>query len=343
MAGTQQEVLAGGEAARGGAALRAGKYAIALSVAAGIAASMLALAPAAQAAAAAPNATARIQALLNKPVDGIVDLPSGTFSVQPTLKLQQGERIIGHGTTLRVATGSGNYYAMLTGTDATTDLSGLAITGVTFDQNSSGNPIRTSAPLFNGKPRFVLLIAAGTGIKITNDRFIGSDNVDTIVTGGATQNVTISHNEFATINTPLHDHSTIYTSGTDTVISDNTFTGRALVDSAAIEVHGDHASITGNHVSGYYKAANIVASDTTFQGNHVSGAANPVDLWSVTSAGLRNVTVTGNVLNRNLAHWARVLRSLGGSLPTARSTGQVTRDAHSTQSFHDITIGHNKG
>ena len=49
--------------------------------------------------------------------------------------------------------------------------------------------------------------------------------------------------------------------------------------SAAIEVHGDRVRITGNHVSGYFRGANIVASDATFTGNHVSGAGSPVDLW----------------------------------------------------------------
>jgi hypothetical protein len=329
---------------------RAARYAIASSVTAGVFLSVAAVAaPAAQAvtatsatAASPAAATARIQGLLDSPVNDTVNLPHGTFTISPTLKLRQGERIIGHGTTLRIAPGTGDYAAMLTGASTATDLSGLTITGVTFDQNARGNPIRNTARLFTGTPRFVLLIVSGTGIKISNDKFTGSDNVNTIVTGGGTHNVTISGNVFKTSIAKIHDHSTIYTSGTGTTIRNNTFAGQALVDSAAIEVHGDKVSITGNHVHGYYKAANIVASDTTFTGNHVSAAANPVDLWSMAPTALRNVTITGNVLNRNLPHWATILRNLGGSLPAARFTQQVTRNAHSTLGFHNITIHGNK-
>jgi hypothetical protein len=323
---------------------RAAKYAIASSVAAGLFLSVAAAAaPAAQAATSGHSATARIQALLDSPVNGTVNLPHGTFTISRPLHLNQGERIVGHGTTLRIAPGTGDYAAMLTGTSTATDLSGLTITGVTFDQNTSGNPIRNTAKIFKGMPRFVLLVGNGTGIKISNDKFADSDNLNTIVTGGGTHNVTISGNVFKTSIAKIHDHSTIYTSGTDTIIKNNTFAGRALVDSAAIEVHGDKVSITGNHVHGYYKAANIVASDTTFKGNHVSAAANPVDLWSVAPGGLRNVTVAGNVLNRNLPRWATILRNLGGSLPAARFTQQVTKDAHSTHGFHNIKVHGNKG
>ena len=337
--------MSGSKAHTSTALRRATAYAIATSVTAGIFLSVTATsASAAQAAtSSAATTTARIQALLDSPVNGTVNLPPGTFTIKPGLALHRGERVVGHHTTLRIAPGAGDYAAVLVGATAATDLSGLAITGVTFDQNTAGNPVRDNARLFNGAPRFVVLISSGTGITIRNNKFIGSDNIDTIVTGGGTRNVSISGNAFKTSNTKVHDHSTIYTGGTGTAIKNNTFTGRDLVDSAAIEVHGDQASITGNRVRGYYKAANIVASDTIFTGNHVSAAANPVDLWSVAPKALRNVTITGNVLGRNLPHWAKVLRNLGGSLPSARFTRQVVRDAHSTLSFHNIKVDGNRG
>lgn len=346
MSGTK-EFQTGSNATRG-ALRRAAKYAIASSVTAGVFLSVAALAPAAQAATAQAatsspaKATARIQALLDSPAGGTVNLPHGTFTVRPTLRLQHGEQIVGHGTTLRVASGSGNYSAVLTGATASTDLSGLAITGVTFDQNASGNPIRSSAKLVNGKPRFVVLIGSGTGIKITNDKFIGSDNLNTIVTGGGTRNVTISGNVFKTRNVLLHDHSTIYTSGTSTVISNNTLIGRAAYHCAGIEVHGDSVRVTGNHVRGYYRGANIVASDATFEGNHISGAANPVDLWSVAPTALHNVTVTGNVLNRNLPYWHHVLAHYGVHMPPAKYLRQVIRDTASTLLFHNIAVHGNQ-
>src|SRR5579862_1186810 len=150
------------------------------------------------------GATARIQGLLNKPVHGRVNLPRGTFLVRPVLKLPGGERVVGHHTTLEVAARSGNYLAMLTGATPATDLSGLTITGVTFDQNAAANPLSNVQTVYHGQPRFVILVTAGSRITITRDSFTGSDNLNTIVTGTATRDVMISHNVFRTVNTPVH-------------------------------------------------------------------------------------------------------------------------------------------
>ncbi len=287
--------------------------------------------------------TARIQALLDRPVNGKVDLPSGTFTIRPALRLHQTETIIGHHTTLKVASGSDNYAAVLSGASAATDLTGLTITGVTFDQNTAGNPIHSVSPLYHGFPRFVVLVVAGSNVKITHNTFKNTNNVNTIVTGGATSHVTIGGNIFHTANVPLHDHSSIYTSGTHTVISKNSLIGAAMCAAAAIEVHGDGVWVTGNQVRGYYKAANIVSSDTTFSGNVVRAAANPVDLWSTVSPGLHDVKVTDNVLNRDLPYWARLLHQLGGSLPPAKYTKRVITDTTSKFPMHRITIRGNRG
>jgi hypothetical protein len=346
MFGTAQDTSSKSTA---GALRRAARYAIATSVTAGIVVSVAAIAPAAQAAAAhstaasSAKATARIQALLDSPVNGTVNLPRGTFTIRPTLRLHHGERIIGHGTTLKVASRSGNYSAVLAGATPATDLSGLAITGITFNQNAAGNPIHSVKGLYRGAPRFVVLISSGAGISITGDKFAGTDNVNTIVTGSATTDVTISRNAFSkTIDAPLHDHSSIYTSGTGTVISNNTFTGRNAY-ACAIEVHGDKVTITGNRISGYYKAANIAASDTTFRANRVSRAANPIDLWSTAPAATRNVTITGNTLGRDLPHWKNVLAGLARIMPAHKYTKSIIREATSTLPFHNITIHGNHG
>lgn len=305
----------------------------------------LAIAPAASAASAGSAgsgtpaaATARIQALLDAPVHNTVNLPRGTFAVRPTLRLHQGERIVGHQTTLTVAAGSGNYAAMLTGASSTTDLSGLTITGVTFNQNAAGNPIRSVQALYGGQPRFVVLISAGSNITITGDKFTGIDNVNTIVTGQATRNVAISNNVFHSVNTPVHDHSSIYTSGVDTTIRNNSLSGTAMAHSAAIEVHGEDANIVGNHIRGYYRGINIVCSRTTFSHNDVVGALNPVDLWSVVAPGLATVALTHNTLNRNLPYWRQLL----GSSPPPAYTRQVIRDSTSSFPFTAITVRDNR-
>jgi hypothetical protein len=289
----------------------------------------------------AQDATASIQSLLNNPVNGVVNLPSGTFTISPALRLQESEKIVGHNTTLQVAASSGNYQAVLAGASASTDLSGLTITGVTFDQNSQANPITNVQALYKGQPRFVILADKGTGITITGNKFLGINDVDTVVTGGATSQVTISGNSFSAINTPMHDHSTIYTSGTGTTISGNTFTGSAMYDSAAIEVHGDNATVTGNTISGYFRGANIVSNDTSFTANTITGAGSPVDLWSVVAPGLHNVTVTGNVLNINLPYWTHVITQMGLHVPPASETQQVITDTTSTYPLQSVTISGN--
>jgi Right handed beta helix region len=285
------------------------------------------------------DSTAQIQALLDHPVSGVVNLPSGTFTISPTLQLQHGEAIIGHNTTLKVAASSGDYVAVLTGATYATDLSGLSITGVTFDQNAAGDPVTDVQKLYNGQPRFVLRIPNGTGITITADKFLNTNNVNTIATGSATSKVTISGNQFTGVSLPWHDHSSIYTSGTGATITGNTFTGSH--DIAAIEVHGDQAIITGNTISGYYRGINIVASDTTFTRNTITGALGPVDLWSIVAPGLHNVTVTGNTLKQNLAGWVRYLKTVAIPMPTGVQIQQVFQQPSSTFPFTQITISGN--
>jgi hypothetical protein len=288
---------------------------------------------------AAADSTARIQALLDNPVNDVVNLPAGTFTISPSLQLKQAETIIGHSTTLTVAASSGDYAAVLAAATPATDLSGLSITGVTFNQNAAGDPVTNVQKLYQGDPRFVIMVLKGAGISITGDKFLNTNNVNTIATGSGTSNVTISGNQFTGVSLPWHDHSSIYTSGTGATIANNTFTGTH--DIAAIEVHGDQASITGNTISGYYRAANIVASDTTFTGNTVTGALGPVDLWSTVAPGLHNITVTGNKLNRNLTGWASYLKTVAIPMPTGVQTQQVFQQPTSTYPFTQITISGN--
>lgn len=286
------------------------------------------------------SATARIQALLNTPANNTVNLPSGTFTVQPTLRLSQGVRIVGHNTTLEVAKGAGDYKAILSAATPATSLSGLSITGVTFDQNTAGNPIAHTSALFQGKPRFAVWVPVGSGITITGNHFTGLDGVDAIVTGGATSNVTVSRNVFRARNPLGHDTSTIYTSGTGTTISNNTIVGTSMRASAAIEVHGSQVRATGNCIRGYLKAINVVASQTDFSGNNVTGALNPVDLWSVVAPGLTDVTITNNHLGRDLRYWRKIY---GASMPAAQHTQMVVRDRASKFPFTNITVRGNRG
>jgi hypothetical protein len=240
------------------------------------------------------DSTAQIQALLDNPVNGVVNLPSGTFTISPSLRLTRGEAIVGHNTTLKVAASSGDYWTVLTG---------------------------------------------ATGITITGDKFLNTNNINTIATGGGARNVTISGNTFTGVSLPWHDHSSIYTSGTVATISNNTFTGSH--DITAIEVHNDKATITGNTISGYYRGVNIVASDTTFTGNTITGSLGPVELWATAAPGLSNVTVTGNTLGQDLPGWALYLKTVHMPMPTGTETQQVFQAPTSTFPFSQITISGN--
>lgn len=288
-----------------------------------------------------------IQQLLNNPQNGVVDLPyrpsSAPFIIRPGLTIPRGEVINGHGTTLKVKDNYGDYRAILTA-PATTDLSGLKITGIVFDQNASGNPISTSncssSCLSSTSPRFVLALLSGTGITITQDMFINTNNTNTVVTGSSTRDVTLSYSTFSTVNTPWHDHSSVYTSGTNTVIYGNTFNGNASL-AAAIEVHGDKANIQNNTINDYYRGTNIVASNTTFSNNTVYRAANVIDLWSTVAPGLHDVTIAQNRIQLDLAHWAQVMKSLGRAMPERQYTQFVIYDAVSTYPFTRISIQNN--
>ncbi|RAG85776.1 hypothetical protein DN069_09720 [Streptacidiphilus pinicola] len=301
--------------------------------------------------AAAEDDTAYIQQLLDNPVGNVVNLPyrppSNPFIIRPGLTIPRGEVISGNGTTLRVMSGYGNYRAVLTA-PASSDLSGLTIKGVDFDQNSAGNPISGMCAstgsqncLSPASPRFVLAVLSGTGITITQDTFTGTNNTNTVVTGGGTHNVILSYNTFSTVDSPWHDHSSVYTSGTNTEIYGNTFNGNAAV-AAAVEVHGDQVNVSANKISGYYRGFNIVASDTVLSNNTVYAAANVVDLFSVTAPSLHNVAITQNSIQLNLPYWRPVMQSLGRAMPAPQYTQFVIYDAASTYPFAAISITGNK-
>lgn len=238
--------------------------------------------------------TATIQGLLDRPVDGVVRLPQGVFVVSPTLKLRRGVKIIGSYTVLKVSPGAGSYVAMLTGVQASTDLSGLSITGVIFDQNTQQAPASTYA-MYHGSPRFAVAVYRGSGIEISGNQFLNSDNLNTVVTGTVVDHAVIRNNIFKTTDPALHDHSSVYTNSRDVQITGNFFYG-STVYGAAIETHGDRALIAGNKVYGYYRGANIVSSTTEFSGNAVFCGVNLVALWSLPPDGLHDVTIRDNRL-----------------------------------------------
>ncbi|MDT7725570.1 MAG: hypothetical protein QOI21_2146 [Actinomycetota bacterium] len=282
---------------------------------------------------AATDDTTQIQSLLDHPVNGTVDLPRGVFTVAPTLRLHNSAAIVGHDTTLRVAAQAGNYYAMLTADTPGRDLSGLKITGVTFDQNAPNNPVEKST-LFNGYPRFAIFFYVGSGIEITGNSFVNSDNLNTVVTGARVTKSTISNNRFETIDIAKHDHSSVYLHSTEVIVSNNVFIGSSVYG-AAVDTHGENIQILNNSVSGYYRGMNVVSPNTLVANNTVSMAVNVVDLWSVANEGpLHDVTIKDNTLYPAVDYW---LAFLNLKVPALYTT-PVIYDYTSTMPFIRITV-----
>ena len=282
---------------------------------------------------AATDDTTQIQSLLDHPVNGTVELPRGVFTVTPTLRLHHSAAIVGHDTTLRVAAQTGNYYAMLTADTPGRDLSGLKITGVTFDQNAPNNPVEKST-LFNGYPRFAIFLYVGSGIEITGNSFINSDNLNTVVTGARVTKSTISHNRFETFDIAKHDHSSVYLHSTEITVANNVFIGNSVYG-AAVDTHGENIRILNNSISGYYRGMNVVSSNTLVANNTVSMAVNVIDLWSVANEGpLHDVTIKDNTLYPAVDYW---LAFLNLKVPALYTT-PVIYDYTSTMPFDRITV-----
>ena len=80
------------------------------------------------------------------------------------LKVAAGVKITADpGVVFKVKNDNGDYKAMLSGTALGTDLTGLVVEGVTFDQNTPNNPVTDNAILFAGFPRYAIYVTAGSG------------------------------------------------------------------------------------------------------------------------------------------------------------------------------------
>ena len=125
-------------------------------------------------------------------------------------------------------------------------------------------------------------------------------------------------------------------------ITHNTLTGQSMFGAAAIEVHGDGSQLLHQAAPGGYPGEwNVVASHTSFTVTLLTGALNPVDLWSVTAPRLSDVRVTGNRLGRNLKFWKSVYQAHGRSLLAVY--GMAMRHESSGSGFHTVVVGGNEG
>jgi hypothetical protein len=191
------------------------------------------------------------------------------------------------------------------------DVSGAIVSGLTFDANSSHNPIDptpfqtpacapnvTSACPLEVNPRFSLDIGWGNDIQITQNTFENANGLNTLYVNGLHDRVTVTNNVFAGIgqNSPPHDHSSIYVTSRNvdalgnvfgtTEIAHNQMTGAGVAATTAIETHGSYTNVHDNTVTSYQKGFNIGGANTTssmmidVSYNHVKNGQIGIDLWS---------------------------------------------------------------
>jgi hypothetical protein len=280
--------------------------------------------------------TAAIQAALNAaPASGaVVYFPRGTYLVSigdVTNKialnvLKQNITLQGDSagvSTIKLASGQPDYRAIIgdNTTSGTTDLSGLTVRDLTFDQNSAGNVITAvgpTDPLFQGFARYVLRFNTGSRFTVENCRFLNTDNVNTIgANGAAVTDVAVRNCLFGNVgaNSPAHDHSSIYTHCERAEVSGNTFLGGGVSARTAIETHGSAQLVHNNTVRNFAKLANITgvaqSSLTAVVRDNVGvGMASGIVVWSYTYAGnasgwgIEDVLISGNSIQIDMDQWA---------------------------------------
>jgi hypothetical protein len=221
------------------------------------------------------------------------------------------------GVVFKVKNNNGNYKAILGGTTSSTDLSGLVVQGVTFDQNTSGNAVSDVKTLYvDGTQRFCVLVGVGSVIRVKDCTFRHIDGLNTIYAGGpAMKDVRIQDCEFDLVGTSprWHDHSTLYISCDGLTITGNKFRGilGGPGSTTAIETHGPSQVVTSNRVEGYKIGANITGitklgnDGVIVSANVIRNALIGIQLWSYTGAndGLRDCAVTDNVINLTRDPW----------------------------------------
>jgi hypothetical protein len=284
--------------------------------------------------------TVAIQAALNAaPSTGaVIWFPRGTYKVSisagdTTRKialnvLKQNITLQGDSagaSVIKLADNQGDYRAIIgdNTTSGTTDLSGLAVRHLTFDQNSAGNVITLVGPgdpLFQGMARYVIRFNTGSKAVIENCQFLNTDNVNTIgLNGDAVTDVAVRNCLFSNVgaNSPSHDHSSIYTHCDRAEISGNTFLGGGVSARTAIETHGSSQYVHNNTIKNFQKLANITGVSVSsliavVRDNIGVGLASGIVIWSQTYAGnnsgwgIEDVLISGNMIEIDMNQWAAV-------------------------------------
>lgn len=272
------------------------------------------------------------------PTKGIVYFPPGTYKIGtwsgvagtissraitplPGITLRGASRAA---SVLKVANSLGNYFTMIGPPTAGTDLSGLTVEHLTFDNNTTNNVVASVPTMISGlNYRASIVVYTGSRITIRACRFTDIDAVWTTAVNSATgTDITITDNLYDNYGTSaaFHDCSAIYTSGRRTQITNNTFVANlgGLGAATAIETHGDLQVVSDNNIENFFRGMNITGVATTsstnvqVSGNNITRCSVGIQLWSNTYAGntsgfgMQDVVVADNTIEVDYDTWAAV-------------------------------------
>lgn len=262
-------------------------------------------------------------------------VPGGTYSFTPAsgfiLPLSTGVTVRGSGrneTIFKIANASGgvNWTALFGSNtlDGVVDLSGLNLSGFTFDHNATGNPIPAGTDVTT-VVRALVQVPKATGVRITNILSLNADSKwvvqlgTTDATKAATQRVTDSFVDISVRNfgvgSVYHDSSAVYFYG-----DRNTIRGSYIANATAagaicgVEGHGDDQDIQVT-VDGFVSMVNATGCDaTTNHGVNIHDCVGRnvmigMPIWSVnlvgaTGYGVNGLTITNNYIDINPDYWS---------------------------------------
>lgn len=256
---------------------------------------------------------------------GTVDLRAGIYdiSIRPgttgtnryALSVPSNVRLRGAAgltTTMRLAAGQGNYYAIIRTPSNSHD---VALQGFVVDGNSAGNPVAAVADV-TSQPR-IALITSGPRIDVRDMTFRNILGVQVVALYSS--DASVVGNTFSAIGggTVNFDHSSIYTRGDRALVQDNNLESLNGAGTfgvrTAIEIHNSDQTVTGNTIDGYLKGINAtgagagsVSRRQLYDDNHLTNIGLGLYLWSTNSAGtadLADVEIRHNTFSINADGW----------------------------------------
>ncbi len=296
------------------------------------------------------DARAALQDILTRNAGKTVVLPDGAVCLitpiadkSKFLSLPAGTALRGR-ATVKVADGSAPYDSVF----YSTNCNGCQISEITIDANVANNPIADVAEIYaHARPEFVLF---GDDLSFRGITIMNSSAINSIVATGS--RITVEDSTFKAMgddpNHIVHDHSTLYLTGSQILVRGNRFTATGRDSPAgvtAIETHGTGQSITGNTIADFTNGINVTgvsngdSEAAVVSGNAIKGALHCITLWSrtyhahTTGYGINGLVVWGNSCRVNQLSYTRQ--------PGASSTSGIVVEPGASLPIANLSISNN--